>query len=149
MTLPKVPDATRESEMAMTTPQPATASDPRTYALIVWVLYLAGFFTAFLSTFIGFVIAVVKRSDLAGTPFGSHMTYAVRTFLGALVVSIGCGVLFFVSLLQQANGALVLPVVLASGALMAAVSLWSLFRSLKGLILALDGRSVEEPHDWL
>ena len=48
--------------------------------LIVWGLYLASFFSLATTQIIGLIIAYVKRSDAAGTPFESHMIYAIRTF---------------------------------------------------------------------
>lgn len=132
-----------------TTAEPASGTDPRTYALIVWILYLAGLLTAFVTTFVGFVIAVVKRPQLAGTPFGSHMTYAVRTFIGAVVMTICGTVLFFAGVLLGFAEAAVIVMTMGSGALLVLVFLWSLFRSIKGLILALDGRAIDNPEGWL
>ncbi len=45
---------------------------PRTWALIVWGLYLPSYVTFFLTYLVGPVIAYMERGDLAGTPFESH-----------------------------------------------------------------------------
>jgi uncharacterized membrane protein len=75
----------------------------KSWTLIVWGLYLASFFSLATTQIIGLIIAYVKRSDAAGTPFESHMIYAIRTFwiglgvelIGLIlsVVGIGVGVL--------------------------------------------------------
>jgi uncharacterized membrane protein len=75
----------------------------KSWTLIVWGLYLASFFSLATTQIIGLIIAYVKRRDAAGTPFESHMIYAIRTFLIGLgveliglilsVVGIGVGVL--------------------------------------------------------
>jgi uncharacterized membrane protein len=75
----------------------------KSWTLIVWGLYLASFFGLATTQIIGLTIAYVKRRDGAGTPFESHMIYAIRTFwiglgvelIGLIrsVVGIGVGVL--------------------------------------------------------
>jgi hypothetical protein len=75
----------------------------KSWTLIVWGLYLASFFSLATTQIIGLIIAYVKRRDAAGTPFESHMIYAIRTFwiglgvelIGLIlsVVGIGVGVL--------------------------------------------------------
>ena len=75
----------------------------KSWTLIVWGLYLASFLSLATTQIIGLIIAHVKRSDAAGTPFESHMIYAIRTFwiglgvelIGLIlsVVGIGVGVL--------------------------------------------------------
>jgi hypothetical protein len=75
----------------------------KSWTLIVWGLYLASFFGLATTQIIGLIIAYVKRRDAAGTPFESHMIYAIRTFwiglgvelIGLIrsVVGLGVGVL--------------------------------------------------------
>lgn len=108
-------------------------ADPRTWAIIVWVLYLASGITG-ISAIVGLIIAYVKRADLASTPYGSHMTYAIRTFWIGLIGVIVGGVLTFVLI-----GIVVLI----------AVGVWMLYRSIRGLIVALDGRAIDNPEGWL
>ena len=109
-------------------------TDPKTWAMIVWGLYIASYFTAFVTLIVGVVIAYVKRDELAGTPFESHMTSAIRTFWISLIGSIICGILMLV---------------LIGFALAAVLFVWQLFRIIRGMIRALDGRPIENPTGWL
>jgi len=47
-------------------------------ALLAWILYAVGLFTGGLATFIGWIIALVKRGDAAGTVYDSHFAALVR-----------------------------------------------------------------------
>jgi uncharacterized membrane protein len=109
-------------------------TSPKTWAIVVWGLYLATFLTFFLTAVIGVIIAYVKRRDLVGTPFESHMTSAIRTFWIFVVGSVI---------------GYVLTLVLVGYALLVVLVLWALFRSLRGLIRALDGKPIENPRGWL
>jgi uncharacterized membrane protein len=108
--------------------------EPRSWAITVWVLYLVSFATVGFTALVGLIIAYVKKPDLASTAFGSHMTYAIRTF--------------WVSLLGWILGG-ILTVVLIGYLLLLVVALWSLFRCVRGLIKALDGRAIDDPTGWL
>jgi uncharacterized membrane protein len=63
----------------MTSQSAPGGTDLRTWAIAVWVLYLASYLTG-ITAIVGVIIAYVKRQDAAGTPYASHMTYAIRTF---------------------------------------------------------------------
>ena len=109
-------------------------TSPRTWAIIVWGLYLASFVTVFLTIVVGVIIAYVKRRDLAGTPFESHMTSAIRTF--------------WISVIGSIIG-YVLTLVLIGFAVIFVLVVWLLFRSVRGLIRAVDGRAIDNPRGWL
>lgn len=100
---------------------------------MVWSLYLASYVTFFLTAVIGLIIAFIKRDELAGTAFASHMTSAIRTFWIAFV-----GILI--------GGAL--SVIGIGVVLIIALVIWQLFRSVRGLVLALDGKPIEDPTGW-
>jgi uncharacterized membrane protein len=108
-------------------------TDPKTWAIIVWVLYLAGLVVG-ITAIVGLIIAYVKRGELAGTPFESHMTYAIRTFWISLIGSIISVVLMFV---------------LVGYVLIFLVGIWVLYRMIRGLIVALDGRPIPDATSWL
>jgi uncharacterized membrane protein len=108
--------------------------EPRSWALSVWALYLVSIVTIGLTAVAGLIIAYVKKPELASTPFGSHMTYAIRTF--------------WISLIGWLLGA-VLSVVLIGYPLLLLVGLWTFFRCIRGLIKALDGRPIDDPTGWL
>jgi uncharacterized membrane protein len=118
----------------MSQQQPTLAGTrPQTWAIIVWALFIASYFTASISGIVGLIIAYVKRGELAGTPFESHMTSAIRTFWIALIGTIISVVLMFVFI-----GFLVIFL----------VALWLLFREIRGLIRALDGQPIADPTGW-
>jgi uncharacterized membrane protein len=108
-------------------------TNPKTWAIVVWVLYLSGLVIG-ITALVGVILAYVKRGELAGTPFESHMTYAIRTF--------------WISLLGALVG-VVLSLVLVGFLILLAVGIWCLYRMIRGLVLALDGRPIPDPTSWL
>jgi|SRR5215470_15390273 len=115
-------------------PSMLAGTSPQTWAIVVWGLFLASIFSVAFTAIIGVVIAYIKRADLAGTPYASHMTSAIRTFWITLIVGIIGFVLLFVGI-----GFLVLGL----------LALWHLFRVIRGLIYAIDGRPIADPAGWL
>lgn len=119
----------------MSQQQPTVAGTrPQTWAIIVWALFIASYFTAAMTGIVAVIIAYVKRGDLAGTPFESHMTSAIRTFWISLIVGIIGVVLAFVGV-----GFIILGL----------LALWQLFRVIRGLVRALDGEPIADPTGWL
>ncbi len=108
-------------------------TDPKTWAIAVWALYLGSALTG-VSGLIGLIIAYLKRDELSGTIFQSHLTSAIRTFWIALVASLIGVVSSFLGV-----GMLIIVV----------VGIWSLFRSVRGLIKAMDGKPIDDPEGWL
>jgi uncharacterized membrane protein len=122
-------------EPIMSQQQPTVAGTrPQTWAIIVWALFIASYFTAAMTGIVAVIIAYVKRGDLAGTPFESHMTSAIRTFWISLIVGIIGVVLAFVGV-----GFIILGL----------LALWQLFRVIRGLVRALDGEPIADPTGWL
>jgi uncharacterized membrane protein len=115
-------------------PSAVTGTTPQTWAIVVWGLFIASYLTVAMTGIVGVIIAYVKRGDLAGTPFESHMTSAIRTFWISLVVGVIGVVLAFVGI-----GFLILGV----------LALWQLFRAIRGLVRALDGAPIVDPTGWL
>ena len=108
-------------------------TSPKTWAIIVWALYLLSGVTG-ITAIVALIIAYMKRGQFAGTPFESHMTYAIRTFwIGLIGVVVGIALTFVLV------GILVLVL----------VALWMLYRMIRGLICALDGRAITNPQGWL
>lgn len=105
-------------------------TSPKTWAIVVWSLYLAAYFTFALTAIVGLAIAYVKRGDLAGTPFESHMTSAIRTFwITLLFVIIG----------------LLLSLVVVGYLVLILLMIWNIFRIVRGLIRAVDGKPIKSP----
>src|SRR5204863_3873576 len=105
-------------------------TDPRTWAIVVWGLYIAFFFTFAVTMVVGVIIAYVKREELAGTPFESHMTSAIRTFWISLVVG-AIGV--------------VLSIIGIGIAVLVLLAVWQLFRIIRGIVRAIDRQPITDP----
>ena len=105
----------------------------KNWAIIIWGLYLSSYVLSPLAAVVGLSLAYVKRGDLAGTPYESHATSAIRTFWITLVVSIIGFVLMIVGV-----GLVILGLLL----------IWNIFRGVRGLIFALDGKAIVNPEGW-
>lgn len=117
----------------MTNEPVLSQTDGKTWAMIVWGCYILGSVTGFIAI-IGVILAYVKRADLAGTPFESHMVSAIRTFwIGLVVGLIG----------------LVLMIVGIGFLILLALAVWMLFRAVRGLVYAVDSKPIADPKGWL
>ncbi len=116
----------------MSSDQPVPQSEARNWAIAVWMLYLGGYVTV-ITIFAGLIVAYIKRPALVGTPYHSHLTYAIRTFWISLIVAIIGAVLTFVFV-----GIVILV----------ALGIWQLYRCLRGLILAWNGKPIDDPAGW-
>jgi uncharacterized membrane protein len=133
----------------MSQPSPATAemiaqANARNWAAAVWGLYLGALFTLSLTAIVGIIIAYVKRRDLAGTPYESHITSAIRTFWISLGVTMIALALIVAAIALNAP----VPGVLG-GCILVVLGLWQIFRGVRGLIRAVDGDPIADPTGWL
>jgi uncharacterized membrane protein len=94
-------------------------------AILAYVLYLLGWPSLHLSTIVALVLAYVQRGDSRGTIWESHFSNVIETFWISLIVGIVAIPLCFIGI-----GFVVL----------AFLFVWFLFRTIKGLIRAIDGR---------
>jgi uncharacterized membrane protein len=102
-------------------------------ALIVYVLYLAGYVTGGITWVIGVIIAHVQVGT-AHPELASHYRFQIRTFwIGVLYMIVG-GILIWVLI-----GFLVF----------AWLFIWSLVRNIKGLLLLNENRPIRDPGSWL
>lgn len=108
-------------------------ASPKTWAVVIWALFLGSVFSLAITEIIGVIIAYVKRNDLAGTPFESHATSAIRTFWISLIGALICIPLSFAGI---------------GIVLLVALGAWNIFRVVRGLIRALDGRPIDDPTGW-
>jgi uncharacterized membrane protein len=104
---------------------PAADSDARLMAILGYVLFLVGWPTLHMATVGGLVLAYVKRPDTRGTIWESHFSNLIETFWISLVVGIIAIPLCFVFV-----GFFVL----------AFVTIWFFYRTIKGLIRAVENR---------
>ena len=101
----------------------AREDSARTIAIIVYLLYLAALVNG-LTAIIGVILAYVKRDEVRGTAYESHFSNAIEVFW-----------IFLVGMLI----AVPLCFVLVGFPLVAALYVWVLFRTIKGLVRASDG----------
>ena len=114
--------------MAGTSHQVAAREDSaRTITIIVYLLYLAALING-ITAVIGVILAYVKRDEARGTIYESHFTNAIELFWIFLI-----GMLISVPLCFVVIGFF----------LIAALYVWVLFRTIKGLVRASDGRPYE------
>ena len=120
--------------MAMTDPSPdhRPILDDRALAAVVYALYLIALGTAF-TALIGVVLAWVARPQ-AGDMARTHFTFQIRT------VVIGLGYVIV--------GA-VLTLVWVGYLVLTWWYLWSLIRSVKGLLALNRGEPIQNPHSWM
>lgn len=113
---------------------------------VVYGLYLLGF-TNGLTFIVGLIVAYVNR-DTAGPINESHYTFAIRTFwlsialflIGALLLAFGIPL----SLLLIG-----IPMMIAGGAIIGAVSLWFVVRCVMGITYLVRGEAYPRPLSWL
>ena len=114
--------------MAETMPGGAPAAahtDHRILAIIGYGLYLVGWPCLHMPTVAGVILAYIKRDDARGTIWESHFDNMIETFWISLVVGIvAIPLCFFV---------IGIPILLG-------VFVWFLYRTIKGLIRAIEGR---------
>ena len=106
--------------------------DDRSQAAIVYILYLIALGTAF-TALIGFVLAWMARAR-ADEMARSHFTFQIRT------VVIGLGYVIV--------GA-ILTIFWVGYVILAWWYLWSLIRSVKGLLALNRHQSIQNPHSWM
>ena len=129
-------------------PPPAgtAAQPPITATLIVYALYgfaaIGGIISSGLVMFaplvaiagiVGVIIAYVKRDEAAGTWVASHLDWLIGTFWWSLLWSVIIGVVG-VLLMLVLIGFVLLPIGLA------AVSIWVIYRVVRGYLAFKDSR---------
>jgi uncharacterized membrane protein len=111
------------------------SSDPRnmrTFTHVLYALYAVYWLTGGLTGLIAIILNYIKRSDAAGTPYEDHFTWQIRTFWWALLghviglVTIWIGIGFVI---------------------LAAVSIWTLYRVVKGWLFLYENKTIE-PRAW-
>ena len=111
-------------------PEQAAASSARNTAITVHALMAAGMLFMGIPTIIGLVIAYLKRQDVAGTIYESHLTYAIRTFWIGLAMSFVGSLLLIV--------VIGIPVLIFTG-------VWFIIRMVRPIMAWLDAKPVVNP----
>ena len=97
----------------------------RTMAIVAFVCLLLGIVTAHLAAIGAVIIAYIQRDEARGTVWESHYDAIITTFWVALI---GYAV------------AIPLCFVLIGIPILAVLAIWYLYRTIRGLVHALDGR---------
>jgi uncharacterized membrane protein len=108
------------------TSQTASTSDSRVLVIVAYVLFLVGWPTLHLATIGAVILAYVQRGDSRGTMWESHYDNIIHTFWVSLLISVIAVPLCFVGV-----GFVILGFVVV----------WFLFRTIKGLVRAIDHRA--------
>ena len=107
-------------------PQQEFASgDTRVLSIITYGLLLAGWPTLHLATIAAVILAYIKRGEARGTIWESHFSNVIHTFWISLLI----GVVVFP-----------LCLVLIGIPLMGLLIVWFLYRTIKGLVQAIDNK---------
>ncbi|CAN7187957.1 hypothetical protein LJR230_000396 [Trinickia sp. LjRoot230] len=97
----------------------------RTLTHVLYALYALHWFTGGITGLIAIIIDYVKRPDAAGTPYAAHFEWQIRTFWIALAGYIIGGMLI---------------VAIIGFPILAAVSIWMLYRIVKGWLYLYDNK---------
>jgi uncharacterized membrane protein len=114
------------TDISQSQPAPTTNESARGTAIIAYILYLVGWPTCHLSTIVALILAYVKRGEVQGTVWESHFDNIINTFWVTLVLGIVFGLLCFIII--------GIPLLFALG-------IWFLYRTIKGLVRALDNKA--------
>ncbi len=110
----------------MTTPVTTTVSpamsEYKTHALIAYILFTVGLFTA-IPILIGAVWAMIKKKGALGTPYHSHLVNTTRVFWWSIFWTI--------------LGAILAPFIIGFG-VWAIAWLWALYRMINGFAKILS-----------
>ncbi|WP_153099278.1 DUF4870 family protein [Paraburkholderia hayleyella] len=105
----------------------------RTLTHVLYGLYGLFFITGGLTVLVAIIINYVKRPDAQGTPYEAHFEWQIRTFWRCLIGFLIGGVLLIIGV-----GVLI----------MGAVSIWMLYRIIKGWFYLYDNKPIPEPGAW-
>lgn len=97
----------------------------RILAIVAWVLFIVGWPTLHLATIGGVILAYIQRGDAAGTVWESHYEALISTFWISLVIGVVAVPLCFV---------------IVGIPLLAGLVIWFLYRSIRGLIHAIESK---------
>jgi uncharacterized membrane protein len=107
---------------------PGRERDLRTLTHILYGLYAVHWFTGGISIVVAVIIAYLKRGDAAGTPSEAHIEWLIRTFWMGLLGYIIGGVLVFVVI---------------GFAVLTLVSIWMLYRIVKGWLYLYENKPLD------
>ncbi|WP_421865520.1 DUF4870 family protein [Parvibaculum sp.] len=99
---------------------------------LVYILYFISLAVG-ITAIAGLIVAYLKRGE-ASAGAATHYTFLIRTFWIGLLFAVISGITSIIGI----------------GVLLAiATVVWFLIRTIKGFMLAIDGKPVPEPETWL
>ena len=101
-------------------------------ALIVYILYFAGYFVG-ITAIVGVIIAHVQKGT-GDALLDSHYDFQIRTF--------------WITVLYVIVGSL-LAIVLIGFLILAWAFIWSLIRNIKGILALNENRPIANPTSWM
>ncbi|HXC56796.1 MAG TPA: DUF4870 domain-containing protein [Rhizomicrobium sp.] len=102
-----------------------TGTDTRTLAIVVYGLYLGALFCGGVSGIAGVILAYIKRDEARGTIWESHFENAIRAFwVWFILFVVGIATAWF----------------LVGFVVIGAAFVYFLYRTIKGLIAAVDSK---------
>jgi uncharacterized membrane protein len=122
-------------------PTQASSDSNKTLTVILYALSLAGFVTG-ITAFVALIIALVKKADVRGTIYESHLDLIIWTNIWAVVAFIAVTIVGTVLLIVLIGAA-----ILWLGYL--AVAVWYGARLILGLIKLMDNRPIDNPRGFL
>jgi uncharacterized membrane protein len=127
--------------------RPLEPSEDKTMPVVVYVLYLLGFATGFVTTVIGAVMAYAIRKG-ASERVRSHYVFLIRTAWISLLWLVVVGMIFLIGL--------PLTVILIgflfwwiAGAILTLIGVWFVLRCVVGLIFLSRGEAYPRPQAWI
>lgn len=108
-----------------TTTTTETEKNLKTLSIVVYCLYFSSYLIG-ITGIIGIIIAHLKKGDAAGTVFESHFSNQIKIFWIGLGLSVLGGALVFVTI---------------GWFIIIGTAIWALYRSIKGLLRAIDGKA--------
>jgi uncharacterized membrane protein len=112
------------------TPEPIVPSTD--IALIIYILYFLGYFTG-ITAIIGVIMAHIQL-ETADPMLATHYRFQIRTFwIGLAYIVVGS----------------ILSLIIIGAAVLAWWFIWSLIRSIKGVLALNERRPIADPGSWL
>ncbi|HEY1633108.1 MAG TPA: hypothetical protein VGF56_17465 [Rhizomicrobium sp.] len=132
--------------MTDTSQTPAAESSLRLFAIVSYVLLLLGCSNG-LTAIVAVVLATIKRGEARGTIYQSHFSNIITVFwVGAVLVALliaaaGAGAIVLLSANPPQDIAPTVGIAIVVYGVMVLFAVWYLYRTIKGLVRALDGKA--------
>jgi len=110
----------------------ASPEQDRETGLIAYILYGLSIIVG-VAIIVAIIFAYVKRDSVAGSFVESHLEWLIRTFWITFIAGIIGGILC---------------IILIGFVILFVVWLWFIYRVVKGFVIFIDGRPIDDPQAW-